>query len=1010
MVSLFKILKRNPFLRAFAKILLATFMVLGILLAALLPVEIRTSWLQAHLFSHWRRALNYSVEKGPSSRVVFPGRGPEDLRRGYAELPAFTAILQQRGYVIEQQAQFSPALMRWTQRGFPPPYSEKLQTGLRIYDRQKTLLYAALDPQRVYPAFDSIPPLVVQTLLFIENQHLLDSTRLWMNPAVDWPRFCKALGEVTKRKIGLPYSSMGGSTLATQIEKYCHSGEGVTSTGEEKIDQMISASMRAYGDGPRTLEARRQIVLQYVNTVPLAALPGYGEVHGLGDGLAAWYDTPLDTLNRYLRDTVHMDRWGYAYRKMLHLFIAHRRPSDYLLSHPDVLFSLGDRYTRLLCDQGILSPRMRDAVLAARPPLVWHQGSEIPPDFVGQKAINAVRNRLARLLGVPRLYNLDRLDLSVSTSVDGGVQAAVVQTLKRLGDPRFLDSAGLKSFRLMDKGDPAKVIYSFTLFETVGQNNLLRVQADNYEQPLDINDQAKLELGSTAKLRTLVHYLEILSELHQRFAGLSSDSLLDTAAQAEDTLTRWTADYMAHATDTSLQALLEAGMQRTYSADPGEIFFTGGGQQTFANFDSTENPQVYSVHDAFQNSINLSFVRLMRDEVNFHIAQRVSPKKIFGADSPARRRYLESFALRDGETFLFRFFEEYRDSSSFEGGTAPETFLDNLSRGGSYRLASAYRYLYPDSGVPGFESFVLDTLGDSLQSAADLRNIFNRIASHSDWTLADYGFSAGVHPLELWLVRYLGAHPNASWSEVTSAARQPILDSYDWIFRISPSLQNEHIHTALETEAFSEIHRAWKRLGYPFGSLVPSLGTAIGSSADRPNALADLMGILLNEGRHYPSSMVQRLHFAAGTPYETVFSRSPGSVDTLLSPEICRIVREAMVDVVDNGTAARGKDAFRQPDGTLIPLGGKTGTGDQRYDTFGSKGEILNSRVVNRTATFVFFLGDRFFGALTVYVQGPQAANYGFTSALPVSVLVLLRPYLMPLLSHPPAPQVVEAL
>ena len=163
--------------------------------------------------------------------------------------------------------------------------------------------------------------------------------------------------------------------------------------------------------------------------------------------------------------------------------------------------------------------------------------------------------------------------------------------------------------------------------------------------------------------------------MHQRFAGISSDSLLGIAAQAEDSLSRWTADYMAHAADTSLYALLKAGMQRTYSANPSEIFFTGGGQQSFANFDSTENTQVYSVHDAFQNSINLSFVRLMRDEVNFHIAQMVSPKEIIGADSPSRRRYLERFALRDGETFLRRFFEEYHEPPSPEGNnTAPETF------------------------------------------------------------------------------------------------------------------------------------------------------------------------------------------------------------------------------------------------------------------------------------------------------------------------------------------------
>jgi hypothetical protein len=49
-------------------------------------------------------------------------------------------------------------------------------------------------------------------------------------------------------------------------------------------------------------------------------------------------------------------------------------------------------------------------------------------------------------------------------------------------------------------------------------------------------------------------------------------------------------------------------------------------------------------------------------------------------------------------------------------------------------------------------------------------------------------------------------------------------------------------------EAFVEIHTAWKRVGYPFGYLVPSFATAIGSSADRPAALAELVGIILNDG------------------------------------------------------------------------------------------------------------------------------------------------------------------
>jgi hypothetical protein len=30
-------------------------------------------------------------------------------------------------------------------------------------------------------------------------------------------------------------------------------------------------------------------VLDYLNTVPLSAKPGYGEVNGLGDGMWVWY-------------------------------------------------------------------------------------------------------------------------------------------------------------------------------------------------------------------------------------------------------------------------------------------------------------------------------------------------------------------------------------------------------------------------------------------------------------------------------------------------------------------------------------------------------------------------------------------------------------------------------------------------------------------------------------------------------------------------------------------------
>ena len=57
--------------------------------------------------------------------------------------------------------------------------------------------------------------------------------------------------------------------------------------------------------------------------------------------------------------------------------------------------------------------------------------------------------------------------------------------------------------------------------------------------------------------------------------------------------------------------------------------------------------------------------------------------------------------------------------------------------------------------------------------------------------------------------------------------------------------------------------------------------------------------------------------------------------------------------------------------------------------------------MVDRTATFVFFLGDRFFGTITAYVPGQVAGSYHFTSALAVQLLKAIQPQLEPLLASP---------
>ncbi|MGI9418420.1 MAG: glycosyl transferase family 51, partial [Geminicoccaceae bacterium] len=220
-----------------------------------------------------------------------------------------------------------------------------------------------------------------------------------------------------------------------------------------------------------------------------------------------------------------------------------------------------------------------------------------------------------------------------------------------------------------------------------------------------------------------------------------------------------------------------------------------------------------------------------------------------------------------------------------------------------------------------------------------------------------------------------------------------------WLFKTRrKQTQDIRIKQMLEEEAFEGIHRRWARLGYPFPSLVPSYASSIGSSADRPDALATLVGIIQNGGVLKPTARIRALHFAAGTPYETRFERRPEPPLRVMASEVAEVVGRAMVDVVERGTARRLSGGFDLASGTKVEIGAKTGTGDHRKKTFDRRGNVVSSEAVNRSATVVFFIGDRLFGNLTVFVPGPAADGYSFTSSLTAQLLKSLAPALNPLM------------
>ncbi|MGF0240821.1 transglycosylase domain-containing protein [Rhodococcus sp. IEGM1300] len=967
--------------------------------------EMRTSKFQSREVSKFAASLKYDLQPGPSDAIHYPGAGPFDMRLGYSAIGEFLPRLLKRDYVIASQTRFSPALMDYTRRGFFVPYAEKIQAGLSITDCSASPLYQYNYPQQLYSSFDAIPPVVVNSLLFIENRFLLDPKQPLANPAVDWPRFGMAAWSQVAKLLHMPGQSAGGSTLATQLEKYRHSPDGLTVSGSEKIRQMISASVRAYQDGPDTLESRKNVVRDYLNSVPLSAVPGHGEVHGMAEGLRVWYGADFNKANERLASTAtdpkSLAEKGLALREMLSLMIAQRRPSHYLTKGHDELADLTDSHIRLLAQNNVIDAPLATAALASKVTYRdWQTQPTIQP-IETNKGISVARSRLGGLLNRP-LYDLDRLDLSATSTLQGELQTQATEYLKELADPAFAAKIGLIGERLLTPTSTTQVRYSFTLFELTPDGSRVRVQTDSTDQPFDINEGSKLELGSTAKMRVLTTYLQIISELHDKYAGMSIPELKKVEVPDQDRLSRWAIDYLIQNKDRNLQAMLGAALDRKYSASPGEAFFTGGGLHVFHNFRNEDNGRMPTLRDALRESINLPFIRLMRDLVRYttYSGPNNSAELLKDDRDPRRQEYLASFADREGTSFLLRFWKKYKNKDT---QARLETFLDSM-RPTPIRMAAVHRYLLPRADQETFNTFVRSHLkGAKLTEKLTDERLQKLYENYSPgaYDLPDQGFIAKVHPLDLWLMGYLLNNPDAKWGQIVKASQFERQEVYSWLFKSRhKGARDSRIRTMLEIEAFLDIHQRWQKVGYPFDHLVPSLATAIGSSGDRPAALAELIGTILNDGVRMPTLRIDSLHFAANTPYETKLTNDPDVGKRVMPSEVATAMREALSQVVDAGTAKRVSGSFKLPDGTPLAMGGKTGTGDNRIEAIGSGGRILSSKSINRTATFVFYIGDHHFGTLTAFVPGRSAEAFKFTSALPVQVLKgmapILTPYLQP--------------
>src|SRR5262249_56461088 len=134
--------------------------------------------------SRYAARLSYEVKPGPSASIAFPRGGPFDTQRGYPRLDDFRKRLEAAGYTVAEQARQSAGMVRFVRWGVTPPYREPAVAGLGIRDYTGEPLYDARPRHALFATFPGVPPLILCTLLFLENRELTNPTRPGSNPAI----------------------------------------------------------------------------------------------------------------------------------------------------------------------------------------------------------------------------------------------------------------------------------------------------------------------------------------------------------------------------------------------------------------------------------------------------------------------------------------------------------------------------------------------------------------------------------------------------------------------------------------------------------------------------------------------------------------------------------------------------------------------------------------------------------------------------------------------------------
>ena len=644
---------------------------------------------------------------------------------------------------------------------------------------------------------------------------------------------------------------------------------GRTSSPLDKLRQVAGASLKAYRDGADTREWRREIVVDYLNTAPLAAAPGYGEINGLGDGLYAWFGIDLADVKRGARrPTATRQRRARAYKHALALLIALRAPTTYLQTRSRRARRQGQR-VRAPARQGRRHRRGAGAGRAG-------DTAAVPRPRAGGAAAAVRRARRRPTRSAPRCCS--GWTCRASTSSTGctskptapstsPLQNEVERLFDNLTDKDFVRANGLTGERLLRNADP-----------TAGrlQPDALRAHAGTATCCASTPTTSSGPSTSTAASSSI----SAAPPSCARWPTTSKSSPCSTASCTRRTPRRSTAraratrtatrsprgrrETLAKQPDIGLDALLQAALDRQLFRQPGRSLLHRRRHARVRQLRQERQPaQAHRPRRAAQ--LDQPGVR--------------PPDARPGALSPRpprlrRRRWCSKDPHHPDRERMRPGARRRRERArcccgriAAIGGLTPDAAIASWlgSRAKSPRHLAILFFAWQLGDTPAQLDEWLEARSVTGASGRSAQAGQRATAARTS-TLLDYGVPArppsarslGARRDRARAGRHLG---RACTSAAPRRARTPRSGCSAPRARRA---QNQRLRIRVERDAFKRMTPYWQRLGFPFERLVPSYATAIGSSSDRPAALADLMGIIVNDGMRLPMLRLTRLQLGRG--------------------------------------------------------------------------------------------------------------------------------------------------